>query len=215
VPRAIPPGRAWPNGGRRRSTEPSRVRSRAALCHNRDVPHTLTLAPQGVVLAIYSVDSLIAKARRIAADYRRATGKAMAGVSGEIALHDAARLLDLELVKEGPGGYDAVGRGSREGQRVQIKSRVIFDEGKSGQRIGQLKVEKAWDLLLLVLLDADYEPFEIWEADRAEVDEALAESSSRKNRGAISVARFRHIARLVWTQEEGAIEDELWENRHE
>jgi len=166
-------------------------------------------------LAIYSVDSLIAEARRIAADYRRATGKAMAGVSGEIALHDAARLLDLELVKEGPGGYDAVGRGSREGQRVQIKSRVIFDEGKSGQRIGQLKVEKAWDLLLLVLLDADYEPFEIWEADRAEVDEALTESSSRKNRGAISVARFRHIARLVWTQEEGAIEDELWENRHE
>jgi hypothetical protein len=38
-------------------------------------------------------------------------------------------------------------------------------------------------------------------------------SSNRKKRGAMSVARFKIIARLVWTREEGVIEDEIWDNQ--
>jgi hypothetical protein len=72
-------------------------------------------------------------------------------------------------------------------------------------------------LLVVVLMDEEYEPYEIYEAERATVEEAAAQStaSRRSKRGALSVARFRHLARLVWTREEGVIEDEIWDNRAE
>jgi len=166
-------------------------------------------------VTVYSVDKLIAEARRLAADYRRATGKSLAGVSSEIADYDAARLLDLELANDRSQGYDALGRGPREGKRIQIKGRAIFDEAKSGQRVGQLKTEQPWDSVVLVLMDEEFEPFELYEADRADVLAAVEESagSRRAKRGALSVAKFKRIARLVWTREEGLIDDEVWDNR--
>ncbi len=166
-------------------------------------------------MGVYSVDKLISEARRLAAEFRRTTGKPLPGVSGEIAEYDAARLLGLELCKERPGGYDAVGLGQREGDRVQIKGRVIFGEEKSGQRIGQLKLDKDWDSVVLVVMDENYEAVEIYEASREEVEDAMQESasSSRKKRGAMTVARFKIISRLVWTREEGALDDEVWDNR--
>ncbi len=162
---------------------------------------------------VYSLDKLIGEARRLAADYRRATGKPLPGVSIEIANHDAARLLGLELTP-GAGGYDALGRGEREGQRIQIKGRAIFDETKGGQRIGQLNTGETWDSVVLVLMDEDYQPFEIYEAERADIMEALEQqtSSSRAKRGALSVAKFKMIARLAWDREAG-VDPEGWENR--
>lgn len=155
----------------------------------------------------------MAQTRKLAADYRRATGQPLP-VTSEIANYDAATLLGLELIQPPPGGYDAVGKsGEREGIRYQIKGRAIFDESKGGQRLGQLKLEQEWDAVLLVLLDEDYEPFEIHEAEREVIEEALQESESKRSkRGAMSIARFKNIARLVWTREEGAIEDEIWDN---
>jgi hypothetical protein len=165
-------------------------------------------------LSVYSVDKLISEARRIAAEYRKATGKTLGGISTEIAEHDAARLLDLALCKESQGGYDAIGRGVRDGKRIQIKGRAIFDERKGGQRVGQLKVDQEWDSVVLVLFDEEFEPFEIYEADRVDVLDAVQEknASKRSKRGAMSVAKFKIIGRLVWTREEGAIEDEIWDN---
>jgi hypothetical protein len=45
--------------------------------------------------------------------------------------------------------------------------------------------------------------------------DALAENKSthRAKRGAMSVAKFKIIGRLVWTREEGVIDDELWDNQ--
>lgn len=165
-------------------------------------------------MSLYSVDKLMSQTRKLAADYRRATGQPLP-VTAEIANFDAASLLDLELVQPPPGGYDALGRsGEREGVRYQIKGRVIFDDSKGGHRIGQLKLDQEWDAVLLVLLDDEYEPFEIFEADRATIIEAVEEgaSSRRSKRGAMSVARFKYIARLVWSREEGVVEDEIWDN---
>ena len=166
-------------------------------------------------MSVYSVDKLISEARRIAADYRRATGKTLGGVTGEIAENDAARLLDLEL-SEDKSGYDAIGKGKRDGKKIQIKGRAIFDQAKSGQRIGQLKVNQEWDSVVLVLLNEDFEPMEIYEAEREDLLDSLDETSDskRNKRGAMSVSRFKHLARLVWTSEEGEIDDdEIWDNR--
>jgi hypothetical protein len=163
-------------------------------------------------LTLYAADKLIAQARVLAAEYRRTMGKPLPGISNEIAEYDAVKLLQLKPKPEGEGGYDAVdpARGDR---RIQIKSRTIFDESKSGQRLGQLKLDKDWDSVVLVLMDENYEPYEIYEAEREEIFEYLDKSSSgRTKRGAMSVARFKIIGRLAWTRENG-LESEVWDNR--
>lgn len=166
-------------------------------------------------MGVYSVDKLIAEARRLASDYRRATGKPLAGVSVEIAEYDAARLLNLELTATEVAGYDAVGRGEREGKRIQIKGRTIFDENKKGQRIGQLNTDQPWDSVVLVLMDENHEPYEIYEAEREDVIAALegSEGSKRNKRGAMSVAKFKHVGKLVWSRDEPNAQDKILENK--
>ncbi|MES9902122.1 MAG: hypothetical protein ABW168_05495 [Sedimenticola sp.] len=162
-------------------------------------------------MGVYAADELISQARRLAAEYRRTMGKPLPGISSEIATHDAIRLLELEPVDAG-GGYDAVDP-ARDDLRVQIKSRAIFDESKSGQRLGQIKVDQSWDVVVLVLMDEEYAPYEIYEAERDELLEYMEKSSSsRARRGALSVARFKIIGRLMWTKDEG-LEPEVWDNQ--
>jgi hypothetical protein len=150
-------------------------------------------------VTVYAQEKLIAQARQLAAEYRRTMGKPLPGISTEIAEFDAMRLLGLEPRDAGgEGGYDAVdpGRGNK---RIQIKARTIFDEEKGGQRVGQLKLGQEWDSVILVLMDESYEPYEIYEADRADLEDFVDQSSSsRAKRGALSVARFKIIGRLLW-----------------
>ncbi|MES9838994.1 MAG: hypothetical protein ABW134_00445 [Candidatus Thiodiazotropha endolucinida] len=163
-------------------------------------------------MTLYAADKLIAQARVLAAEYRRTMGKPLPGISNEIAEYDAIKLLQLEPKPSGEGGYDAVDT-KRGDKLIQIKSRTIFDESKSGQRIGQLKLDKDWDSVVLVLMDEDYEPYEIFEAERDDIIEYVSKSSSnRAKRGAMSVARFKIIGRLAWTRENG-LEPEVWDNQ--
>ncbi|MGH8551064.1 MAG: DUF6998 domain-containing protein [Methylococcales bacterium] len=156
-------------------------------------------------MSVYSVEKLIAQARKLAADYRSATGKTLAGISSEIAEYDACQILGLELYPDRGRGFDAL---TRTGKRIQIKGRTIFDELRPGQRIGQIKVHQEWDSLVLVLLDQNYETYEIYEADREELLEFIDRPSASQNkRGALSVARIRIIGRLIWTREEGLIDN--------
>ena len=136
------------------------------------------------MVPVYSPDVLISQARKLAADYRRTLGKPLPGVGGEIALHDAIRLLGLEpRPAEAPRG------------------------------IGQLALDKPWDSVVLVLMDADYEPFEIYEAEREDILDYVGRSSNaRSRRGALSVARFKIIGRLAWSREEG-LDPEVWDNQ--
>lgn len=163
-------------------------------------------------MSIYAEEKLISQARQLAADYRRAMGKPLPGVSNEIALHDAMHLLQLQPAETDAGGHDALDP-KRDNKRIQIKSRTIFDDNVGGQRVGQIKVDQAWDSVVLVLMDENYEPFEIYEVDRDELLEYVDKSSSsRAKRGVLSVSRFRIIGRLAWTREEG-LESEVWDNQ--
>lgn len=164
-------------------------------------------------MGIYAVDKLMKEARTLAAEYRKATGKPL-GISSEIAEHDAARLLNLELCTERSDGYDAIGLGEREGLRIQIKGRAIFDESKAGHRIGQLKLDKLWDSVVLVIMDDEYQPVELYEASRTVIEEALADSKSKRaNRGAMSVAKFKVIGKRVWCAQGGVVKDDIWDNQ--
>lgn len=156
-------------------------------------------------MALYAADKLIAQARILAAEYRETMGKPLPGISNEIAEHDAMRLLSLEGKPEGAVGYDAIDP-ARNNLRIQIKSRAVFDETKSNQRLGQLNVNQEWDCVLLVILDHQYMPTEIYEAYRDDLEEHIYESSSsRAKRGALSLAKFKKIARLAWTSDKGII----------
>ncbi|MGB5457291.1 MAG: hypothetical protein WBO18_15160 [Gammaproteobacteria bacterium] len=154
-------------------------------------------------MSLYSYDKLIEETRKLAAEFRRSTGT-MLPVSGEIARHDVSRHLDLELNKDQAAGFDAIGRNARQGLRVQIQSRVVGDHVKPGHRLGQLNPDGHWDLVILSLMNEEFEPMEMYEATREEIIEAIQEiNSNRKKRGAISVAKFRIIGKLVWTRETG------------
>lgn len=156
------------------------------------------------VTSPYSVDVLMQQARQLAANYRHATGKSLAGVSGELAVYDAVRLLKLIPTSENPA-YEAIGSddsGDLKGDKIQIKGRVIFSDTKSNERIGQIKLEQQWDSVVLVLYDENYEPFEVYEIDKETLLENIAEKSSKRaKRGAMTVARFRKIATLAWSKE--------------
>lgn len=162
---------------------------------------------------VYAPERLIAQARHLAAEYRRVMGKSLPGVSNEIAEHDAIRLLHLSpRLPQTTGGYQATDP-ARDNKRIQVKSRAIFDESKGGQRIGQLNLEREWDSVLLVLMDENYEPYEIYEVEREDILEYTRKSSeARSRRGALSVARIKIIGRLAWTRENG-IEPEVWDNQ--
>lgn len=161
----------------------------------------------------YAADKLIAQARVLAAEYRRTMGKPLPGISSEIAEHDAVRLLGLQPKASDEGGWDAVDPVN--GERIQIKNRTIFDESKGGERIGQLKMNQEWDAVVLVLMDENYEPYEIYRAHRDDLQDFTKKSSSnRAKRGAMSVARFKIIADLVWDSVGGA-QDEVWDNQAE
>ncbi len=163
-------------------------------------------------MSVYAEDRLISQARQLAAEYRRTMGKPLPGVSNEIALHDAIRLLSLVATDGSVGGVDALDP-ERDGKKIQIKSRTIFDQGRTDQRVGQIRVEQPWDSVVLVLMDEDYEPFEIYEAERDELLEYMNKSSSnRARRGALSVARFKIIGRLAWDRE-GGLDPEVWDNQ--
>lgn len=166
------------------------------------------------VTTVYSIDKLVGEARRLAADYRRATGKTLP-VTAEIAVQDAIRLLGLTAAESPNCGYDAFRERDGRKERLQIKGRAIFDEGKGGHRLGQLKLEQPWDFIALVLMDDNYEPVEIHEADRAALIETLNDPSASKRtaRGMISVSRFRMIGRLMWTREHGLEDDGYWDNQ--
>ena len=161
---------------------------------------------------LYSIDLLMQQTRQLAARYRQTTGNTLP-ITGEVARFDVAKALNLVLSDDLTLGYDAIGQGQREGQKILIKGRVIFEDSHSSPRIGQLRPDGRWDRVVMVLFDDDYMPVEMYEANADEISSALqgkAESKNKK-RGAMSVAQFKIIGDLVWTAEEGETSD-IWEN---
>ena len=149
-------------------------------------------------LDIAAIGHLIVQAKRLAREYRELTGRPL-GITGEVAEYEAARLLNLSLSDARQAGYDAV---DAEGRRIQIKGRVVFKNTKTSQRIGRIRLDHEWDELMLVLLDADFEPIAIYQAMRPEVEAALLApgSRSRNERGALGISKFKSIGRLVWSK---------------
>lgn len=144
------------------------------------------------VLNLDEVGSIMRSAKILAKQYRNATGQP-SGITGEVAEYEAARLLGLELVIVRQPGYDAIRRSKDRVERLQIKGRCVLSSN-SGQRIGKIDLRREWESVILVLLDADFEPLTIYEAKRNKVEEALNKpgSKARNERGVLSVTQFKN-----------------------
>jgi len=143
------------------------------------------------------LSEVLERAKAVAADYYRLTGKPL-GITGEVGEYLAAKHLGLDLADARTAGYDAV---DRAGRKVQIKARSIQADKKIiGQRLGSIRLEHPWDTVLLVLMDEYFEPRAMYEADRPVVEEAIRRpgSKSRNERGALAVAQFIRIGKQVW-----------------
>jgi len=68
---------------------------------------------------------------------------------------------------------------------------------------------------MLVMMDDEYEPIEIYEAQRSELLQDLQDNSDskRKKRGAMTVAKFKKIGKLIWNSTDGKIDDEVLANQ--
>lgn len=161
-------------------------------------------------MGIYSVDKLISETRRIAKEYRLATGKTLP-VTPEIAIHDAISILELLPNEENTPGYDAIYEKGEERLKVQIKGRAIFNDKKQGHRLGQLKIEQQWDAIILVIMNADFMPEEIYMAERDIILDELEGKNNKK--GVMTLAKFKLISELLWTEQNGFEEDGVWSNK--
>jgi len=148
------------------------------------------------------IEQLLNEAKALAKKYRKLTGKPL-GITGEVAEFTAAKTLGLELVKARQPGYDAIRYQNGKEVRIQIKGRCILNNTNPGQRVGGIKFDKDWDIVLLVLLDADFEVLSIYEAERSKIKKVLTApgSKARNERGALSVSKFKSIGHLVWERD--------------
>ena len=141
---------------------------------------------------------LINQAISLAKDYRSLTGRPL-GITGEVAEYEAVRLLKLEFATVRQSGYDAIRKSDR--TKIQIKGRCVITKNP-GQRLGKIQLDKEWDYVVLVLLDQDFEPTEIYQADRKSLVDELTKpgSKARNERGALSITKFKSIGKLLWSK---------------
>ena len=146
------------------------------------------------------IGKVLNAARRAAVKYKKLTGKPL-GITGEIAEFEAARILGLKLTDARHEGFD----GWRGNERIEIKGRVIGPDSKPGQRLGRIRLDKEWDSVVLVLMNEEFRPLQIFEAEREVIESALKApgSKARNERGQLSASKFKSIGRLVWEAGEG------------
>jgi len=143
---------------------------------------------------------ILAEVKRLAVAYYAVAGKPL-GVTGEIAEFEAADKLGLTLCSARTAGYDAIRESNGRTEKVQIKGRRQ-DRLYKG-RVPSIDLDKPFDVVLLVLLDANYDLLEIWEAPRGVIVERLTApgSKARNVRRSMSVRQFLSIAVRAWPNE--------------
>ena len=146
---------------------------------------------------IQKIGSVLERARLAAIDYYRITGKPL-GITGEYGEYIVAKRLKLELAPARTPGYDATDKDKR---RIQIKARSIpSDQNLGGQRLGSIRLDQKWDIVLLVVMNECFEVRWIYEAEREAIEAALKALpiSKARKRGVLSLPEFKSIGRQVW-----------------
>lgn len=146
---------------------------------------------------------VLREAKVLARKFYRLTGKPL-GVTGEVAEYEAATKLSLHLHAARQAGYDATETRDDGVVRIQIKGRCILNPLNIKGRMGAIDLRQPFDSVLLVLLDADFNSFAMYEASREQVEAALTlpGSKARNERGALAIRQFMSMAKLRWSREQ-------------
>ena len=143
--------------------------------------------------------AILHEAKALGRRYRALTGKPL-GITGEVAEYEAARILGVRLTPARQVGYDALEVVNGVERRLQIKGRCIFAGSSASQRLGSIDIKKEWDAVLVVLVDENFDAYEIHEADRDPVIAAILApgSKARNERWSLALNQFTRIGRLRW-----------------
>jgi hypothetical protein len=177
------------------------LRERRVDLVTSDATEALDRVQRAALAAPSTIVALLASAKALASEYYELTGRPL-GVTGEIAEYEAASKLGLELCGVRTAGYDATrldANGNE--QRIQIKGRRVEGRGRSANgRVGNINLLQPFDTVLLVLLDARFNPIEMLETTRELVTARLTAPGSvaRNERGSLGISQFRSIATRVW-----------------
>ena len=71
-------------------------------------------------------------------------------------------------------------------------------------------MEADWDTVFLLLFDAQYEPRDIYALDKNTIKVHISPEQKQSSKGPMSVAKFKSLARLIWTANEAL--EPIWEN---
>jgi len=142
---------------------------------------------------------VLRQAKLLAQRYRALTGNPL-GITGEVAEYEAAHILGVHLTPARHAGYDAIETVDGVERWLQIKGRCFPADSSAGQRLGSIDITKEWNAVLLVLVDENFDAYEIHEAERDAVVAALIAPGSiaRNVRGALAVNQFTKIGRRRW-----------------
>lgn len=144
---------------------------------------------------------ILRQAKVLGQRYRALTGKPL-GITGEVAEYEAARILGVKLTPARQAGYDATEVVDDVERRLQIKGRCLFADSGPGQRLGRIDINKEWDAVLVVLVDENFDAYEIHEAERDAVVAAIVAPGSKvRERGALALSQFTRIGRLRWSRQ--------------
>src|SRR5438045_943077 len=114
------------------------------------------------------VREILATVKPLAAEYYRLTGKPL-GVTGELAEYVTAKLLKLELLPPRTKGHDALRHTGPRTERIQIKGRVVGEDASPSQRLSTIKKDSECDVVIVTVLDHNFDAREIWEAPISKV----------------------------------------------
>jgi len=150
-------------------------------------------------MSVFSTDKLIEQTRQLAASYYEQLGQALP-LTIELAKHDVLTLLGYKKPEKEHVGVDAV---DSDKNHVLIKGRAMLDSAKNVPRIGQFNLNGDWDIVVLVLYNREYRPYEIYRALREDIETAIEEAHNpkREKRGAMSIAKFKAIGELIWAND--------------
>lgn len=140
--------------------------------------------------------NLIERARPIAVDYYRLTGRPL-GITGEIGEYEATQLLEMTLAPVRAAGYDAV---KLDGTRVQIKTRYLDEEDENNRRVPTIKMTHDWETVMLVLLDENFYARAIYEASRSAIENEITKIQSQSGQRGLRISLFKRISTQIWPQ---------------
>ena len=151
-------------------------------------------------MSLEKIENIITQVKQLSKQYRALTGKPL-GITGEVAEFSAAKILGLTLCTARQPGYDAVKYENGKEIKVQIKGRCVLTKPYGMLKVGRLDFQQDWDIVLLVLLNDDFEVISIFEAKKDKIKAALDApgSTARNVRGQLSISKFKSIGREIWS----------------